>query len=151
MDIYLPDFKYWNPETAGRYSAAADYPAFARKAVEEMVRQTGEAAFDGRGMMIKGVIVRLLLLPGKLSEAKQIVKYLHGTYGSGIYLSLMNQYTPLGILDRQRFPELARRVTKREYEKLIDYAVELGVENAFIQEGETAEESFIPDFTLEGV
>ncbi len=150
-DIYLPDFKYWNSETAGRYSSAADYPVFARKAVEEMVRQTGTPAFDEKGMMTKGVIVRHLLLPGKLSEAKEIVKYLYGTYGGRIYMSLMNQYTPLATLDRQQFPELARRVTKREYEKLINYAIELGVEHAFIQEGETAEESFIPDFTLDGV
>lgn len=150
-DIYLPDFKYWKSETAGRYSSAVDYPVFARKAVEEMVRQTGTPAFDERGMMTKGVIVRHLLLPGKLSEAKEIVKYLYGTYGGRIYMSLMNQYTPLATLDRQQFPELARRVTKREYEKLINYAIELGVEHAFVQEGETAEESFIPDFTLEGV
>ena len=101
--------------------------------------------------MTKGVIVRLLLLPGKLSETKEIVKYLYGTYGGSIYISLMNQYTPLDTLDKQKFPELARRVTKREYEKLIDYAIELGVEHAFIQEDGTAEESFIPDFTLEGV
>lgn len=150
-NIYLPDFKYWKSETAGRYSSAVDYPVFARKAVEEMVRQTGTPAFDERGMMTKGVIVRHLLLPGKLSEAKEIVKYLYGTYGGRIYMSLMNQYTPLATLDRQQFPELARRVTKREYEKLINYAIELGVEHAFVQEGETAEESFIPDFTLEGV
>lgn len=151
VDIYLPDFKYWNSETAERYCAAADYPAFVKEAIKEMVRQTGEAAFDERGMMTKGVIVRLLLLPGKLSETKEIVKYLYGTYGGSIYISLMNQYTPLDTLDKQKFPELARRVTKREYEKLIDYAIELGIEHAFIQEDGTAEESFIPDFTLEGV
>lgn len=150
-DIYLTDFKYWSGEAAGLYSLAEDYPDLAADAVEEMVRQTKEAVFDGRGIMKKGVIVRHLLLPGRLSEAKNIVGYLYRTYGDRIYMSLMNQYTPLESLDTANYPELNRRVTKKEYEKLIDYAIALGVENAFIQEGWTAEESFIPPFTLEGV
>lgn len=151
VDIYLPDFKYWSGETARRYSKAENYPDIAMAAVEEMVRQTGRPGFDSRGIMTGGVIVRHLLLPGRVSEAKKIVRYLHETYKDRIYMSLMNQYTPLDSLDKQKFPELNRRVTKREYEKLIDYAIEIGVENAFIQEGETAKESFIPDFTLNGL
>ena len=102
-------------------------------------------------MMKKGVIVRHLLLPGCLLDAKKIVRYLYETYGNHIYMSLMNQYTPLDTLDSEKYPELNRRVKKKEYEKLIDYAIKLGVENAFIQEGETATESFIPAFSLEGV
>lgn len=101
--------------------------------------------------MTKGVIVRHLLLPGGLSEAKRIVRYLYETYGNQIYLSLMNQYTPLDSLNKEKFPELTRKVRKKDYERLIHYAINLGVEYAFIQEGETAKESFIPDFTLEGV
>lgn len=151
VDIYLPDFKYWSGETAGRYSGAEDYPGIAIAAIEEMVRQTGNPKFDGRGIMSGGVIVRHLLLPGQVSEAKRIVRYLYETYNDRIYMSLMNQYTPLDSLDRQKFPELNRKVTEREYEKLIDYAIEIGVEHAFIQEGQTAEESFIPDFTLRGL
>lgn len=151
VDIYLPDFKYWSGEKARRYSEAADYPDIAVKAIEEMTRQTGKARFDERGIMTKGVIVRHLLLPGGLSEAKRIVRYLYETYGNQIYLSLMNQYTPLDSLNKEKFPELARRVRKKDYERLIHYAINLGVEYAFIQEGETAKESFIPDFTLEGV
>lgn len=151
VDIYLPDFKYWNSETAKRYSMAEDYPQAAKSAVAEMVRQTGNPEFDGRGVMRKGVIVRHLLLPGCLEEAKQIVRYLYETYGDSIYMSLMNQYTPLDTLDREKYPELSRKITEEEYEALVDYAIELGVENGFIQEGGTAEESFIPPFTLEGV
>lgn len=151
VDIYLPDFKYWSGEKARRYSEAADYPDIAVKAIEEMTRQAGKTRFDERGIMTKGVIVRHLLLPGGLSEAKRIVRYLYETYGNQIYLSLMNQYTPLDSLNKEKFPELTRKVRKKDYERLIHYAINLGVEYAFIQEGETAKESFIPDFTLEGV
>lgn len=151
VDIYLPDFKYLDVGHAGKYSAAADYPEAAKHALAEMVRQTGAPVFNDRGIMTRGVIVRYLLLPGCLNEGKAVVEYLHHTYGNQIYMSLMNQYTPLATLDRERYPELARRVSRRAYDRLVDYALELGVEQAFIQEGETAEESFIPPFTLQGV
>lgn len=151
VDIYLPDFKYLDRERAAKYSAAGDYPEVVKSAVAEMVRQTGKPQFDERGMMIKGVIVRHLLLPGCLPDAKRIVKYLYETYGNDIYMSLMNQYTPLETLDKEKFPELNRKISKRAYDVLVDYAIDLGVEQAFIQEGDTAQESFIPAFTLEGV
>ena len=151
VDVYLPDFKYLDAEHAGRYSAAPDYPQIAMRAVEEMVRQTGRPLFDERGLMKKGVIVRHLLLPGCLADAKRIVEYLFRTYGNQIYLSLMNQYTPLDVLDTEKYPKLGKRVSERAYERLVDYAISLGVEQAFIQEGGTAKESFIPPFTLEGV
>jgi putative pyruvate formate lyase activating enzyme len=149
VDVYLPDFKYWEPETAKKYSHAPDYPDAAKAAIGEMVRQCGEPVFDEQGMIKKGVIVRHLLLPGRVGEAKNIVRYLYETYGNRIYMSLMNQYTP--VRELSDCPELMRRVTKREYERLLDYAIELGVTQAFIQEGETAKESFIPPFDLEGV
>lgn len=101
--------------------------------------------------MKKGVIVRHLLLPGCLSDAKKIVLYLYETYGNTIYMSLMNQYTPLDTLDRKKYSELDRKVSRRSYDRLLDYAIEIGVEQAFIQEGDTAKESFIPSFELEGV
>lgn len=144
IDVYLPDFKYIQPETAQRYSHAADYPKVVKAAIAEMVRQTGACVFDAQGKIQKGVIVRHLLLPGKVREAKQIVQYLHETYGDRIYISLMNQYTPVTALEN--YPELTRKVTRREYDRLVDYAISLGVENAFIQEGDTAKESFIPMF-----
>lgn len=151
VDVYLPDFKYLDKEHAEKYSGAADYPQKAEAALAEMVRQTGPPQFDERGIMTKGVIVRHLLLPGCLKDAKRVVRYLYKTYGDRIYMSLMNQYTPLDSLDKEKYPEIAHKVSGRAYDRLVDFAIELGVEQAFIQEGDTAEESFIPPFTLEGV
>ena len=151
VDVYLPDFKYLNTDHAKKYSMAEDYPEIAKAALAEMVRQTGEPVFDERGMMKRGVIVRHLLLPGCLADGKRVVKYLHETYGNRIYMSLMSQYTPLESLDAVKYPELNRKVPEYAYEKLVDYAISLGVMQAFIQEGDTAKESFIPPFTLEGV
>ena len=149
VDIYLPDFKYMDEERAKRYSRAEDYPEMAKDALAEMVRQCGEAEFDERGILKKGVIVRHLMLPGGIKDSKAVVKYLYETYGDQIYLSLMNQYTPLPHVEE--YPEIDRKLKKFEYDRLVDYAISLGVENGFIQEGETAEESFIPAFTNEGV
>ena len=149
VDIYLPDFKYVDSERAKRYSHAENYPEAAKTALAEMVRQQPEAEFDERGMMKKGVIVRHLMLPGGIKDSKDVVKYLYETYGNQIHMSLMNQYTPLPHVTD--YPEINRKLKKFEYDRLVDYAIALGVENGFIQEGETAEESFIPAFTNEGV
>lgn len=151
IDIYLPDFKYFSEKHARKYSLAADYPQKVKIALEEMVAQTGAPVFDANGIMIKGVIVRHLLLPGRLEDGKKIVDYLHHTYGNQIYMSLMNQYTPLDTLDKERYPELDQKVTPKAYDWFIDHALSIGVEQAFVQEDGTAEESFIPPFTLEGV
>lgn len=149
VDIYLTDFKYMESEPARRYSRAEDYPEIAKEALQEMVRQQPQAEFNAQGMMVRGVIVRHLLLPNHLKNAKAVVQYVYETYGNQVYLSLMNQYTPLPhVAD---FPELDRKVTKREYKSLVEYAVSLGVEQGFIQEGETSGESFIPDFDYEGI
>ncbi len=149
VDIYLPDLKYMDVAAALRYSNCMDYFIVASKAIYEMVRQTGEPVFDERGILKKGVIVRHLLLPGYLSDSKNIIKYLYETYRDLIYISIMNQYTPMKGLNG--YPELQRTILEDEYEELVDYAIELGVENGFIQEGETASESFIPEFNEEGV
>ena len=149
VDIYLPDFKYVDTERAKRYSRAENYPEVAKTALAEMVRQQPEAQFDDREMMKKGVIVRHLMLPGGIKDSKAVVKYLYETYGDQIYISLMNQYTPLPHVEE--YPEINRKVKKFEYDRLVGYAISLGVENGFIQDGETAEESFIPAFTNEGV
>ena len=132
VDIYLPDFKYMDPELAGKYSHAKDYPQVAKLALAE-----------------RGVIVRHLLLPGHVKNSKNVLKYLYKTYGDKIYISMMNQYTPMPAMKDD--PQLSRKVTDREYERLIDYAISLGLNNGFIQEGETAKESFIPEFNGEGV
>lgn len=149
VDVYLPDFKYMDPVLAGKYSGAPDYPEVARKAIQEMVRQRPQPQFDGRGMMVAGVIVRHLLLPGHVKEAKHVVDYLHREYGEKIYISMMNQYTPGPAVEND--PLLYRRVTKREYERLLDFAQEIGVVQGFYQDGETAKESFIPAFDCQGV
>lgn len=149
VDIYLPDFKYMDSELAGKYSHASDYPQIAKAALEEMVQQVGTPEFDERGMMKKGVIVRHLLLPGHVKNSREVLKYLYETYGDRIYISIMNQYTPMPAMKDD--PKLSRKVTDREYERLLDYALSLGLNNGFIQEGETAKESFIPEFNEEGV
>lgn len=149
VDIYLPDMKYVSKELSKEYSNAPDYFDVASKALEEMVRQAGEAQFDNRGYMIKGVIVRHLVLPGSTKDSKAVLDYLWNTYGNNIFISIMNQYTPMEQI--KNHPLLSRKVTKREYSKVVDYALSLGWENAFIQEGETAMESFIPGFNGLGV
>lgn len=149
VDIYLTDFKYVDNRLAARYSKAADYPEIAKAALAEMVRQVGEPEFDQRDMMTKGVIVRHLLLPNALENGKQVVRYVYETYGDQVFFSLMNQYTPLPQVEA--YPEIYRKVTEEEYDELVDYAIEIGVEQGFIQEGETAEESFIPAFDCEGI
>lgn len=178
VDVYLPDFKYWDASLSEKYSHAPDYRERAMEALAEMVRQTGtmefaaeaagETAYDritAEGLtvaeyqerseqgevllMTRGVIVRHLLLPGCGEDSRSILAYLLDTYGERIFLSIMNQYTPLP--HAAAFPELTRRVTPEEYEALIVYALELGLENGFIQEGDTAQESFIPEFDGEGV
>lgn len=150
VDVYLADFKYMDGAAAAKYSGAPDYPEIAKAALDEMVRQCPDPEFDRKNLMKRGVIVRHLLLPGQVRAAKAVVRYLYGRYGDHIFLSLMNQYTPFPRV-AGAYPELARKVTKREYDTLTDYALELGVTNAFIQEGETAKESFIPAFDGEGV
>ncbi len=149
VDVYLPDFKYMEESVGGRYSNCLDYYIYSASALQEMVRQVGQVQFDERGRMQKGVIVRHLTLPGFLEDSKNIIRYLYENYGDNIYISIMNQYTPMAGLDG--YPELQRKTTLEEYEELVDYAIELGIENGFIQEGETALESFIPEFNNEGV
>lgn len=152
VDIFLTDFKYMDASLAGKYSAAPDYPEVAKEALAEMVKIAGEPVFGEDGMMKRGVIVRHLLLPGHKKNAREVLAYLYETYGDRIYISLMNQYTPFERLkEMPEYQGLCRKVTKREYEAVVDYMLNLGVQNAFIQEGETAMESFIPDFDLEGI
>ena len=142
VNTYLPDFKYMDSSLAAKYSHAADYPEVAKEAIAEMVRQCGTPVFDEKGFIKSGVIVRQLLLPGHVKDAKAIIKYLYETYSDNIYISMMSQYTPMPQI-AANYPELNRRVTKREYDSLINYAIDLGVENAFIQDRAVAKESFI--------
>lgn len=147
VDVYLADLKYYRENTALELSCAADYPKVARLAIEEMVRQKGAPVLNNDGILERGVIVRILLLPSHLAEAKLSLKYLLDTYGDGIYISLMNQYTPMPGMS----PPLDRPVSRGEYRELLDYAERLGLKNGFTQDFGTAEESFIPPFDNSGV
>lgn len=185
VDIYLPDLKYVSSRLSGDFSKAPDYFEVASKAIEEMVRQTGEPEFfvkkkaslnqqmslwesedvmdaatynecaddlmsEGREVLMKrGTIVRHLLLPGCTEDSKAVVKYLYETYGDSIFISIMNQYTPMPQVAGH--PLLSRKVTDDEYNEVLDYAIDSGIENAFMQEGDVAEKSFIPDFDCEGL
>ena len=144
IDIYLPDLKYYDNKLAENFSLANNYFEIATNAIKEMVRQTGKLVIENN-IMKKGVIVRQLLLPNHLEDSKKIIKYLHDTYDEDIYISIMNQYTPIKKFDK--YPELNRTLTDKEYDELVNYACDLNITQAFIQEGETCKESFIPDFT----
>ena len=149
VDVYLPDFKYMDSTLSAMYSRAKDYPSVAKQALSEMVRQLPDVVIDdATGLIQKGVIVRQLLLPGHVNDAKAVLKYLYDTYHDHVYISMMSQFTPIALKD---YPEINRTVTRREYERLVDYALEIGITNAFIQEGDVAKDSFIPAFDCEGV
>lgn len=150
IDIYLADFKYLDGDLSRAYSSRAyDYPVVAKAALAQMFSQVGPYVVDEDGIMEKGMIVRHLMLPDHLDDSKAVVRYLYETYGDDICISLMNQYTPMGKFPAH--PELERTVTEDEYSDLVDFALDLGVTNSFMQEGGTASESFIPPFDLEGV
>lgn len=148
VDVYLPDLKYYNDEYGIKYSNCNNYFKYASIAIEEMYKQVGKCVFDNNGIIKKGVIVRHLMLPDNIEDSKNIINYLYDKYKDNIYISIMNQYTPLRKLE---YDNLNRKVSKDEYDDLIDYAYDLGIRNAYIQEGETQKESFIPDFDNEGI
>lgn len=149
VDVYLPDFKYMDSTLSAKYSRAKDYTSVAKQALSEMVRQQPDVVIDdATGLIQKGVIVRQLLLPGHVNDAKAVLKYLYDTYHDHVYISMMSQFTPIALKD---YPEINRTVTRREYERLVDYALKIGITNAFIQEGDVAKDSFIPAFDCEGV
>ncbi len=178
VDIWMPDFKYISSETARRYSNCPDYFERAADALDEMVRQVRKKGgvlftngsthplglshesgsipesedYTSNRIMMRGVIVRHMLLPGNIGESKRILRFLHERYGNDIYISIMSQYTPMPhILNSDRFPELRVKVDREEYDRLVDFALKIGIENAFIQEEDVATESFIPAFDCEGV
>ncbi len=149
VDIWLPDYKYESRYLAGRYSHAPDYPVQVKKAVEEMVRQAGAPVFDAAGLLQRGVIVRHLVLPGCVSDSKDVLEVLHDAWGDRIWVSILNQYTPLPHV--RAYPELSRRVTGEEYEEVVDYALFLGMRQVYIQQGDCAKERFIPAFDGQGI
>ena len=143
IDIYLPDLKYYSNDLSIKYSRCNNYFEIASLAIEEMYNQVGCIQLDENGIIKKGVIVRHLVLPGHIDESKKIIKYLYDKYKDNIIISIMNQYTPLREL---KYNNLNRTLTNNEYDEVVNYAYDLGIRNAYIQEGETAKESFIPKF-----
>lgn len=143
IEIYLTDLKYAEKSSAKKYSRAADYPSVAREAVKAMAEQTGAPRFDEQGMLQAGVIVRILVLPSLEHEAMMNLRWLKETLGDRVIVSIMNQYTPVG----DGLPEeLAAPLPPAAYQTVLDYARSLNFKFAYMQEGETAKESFIPDF-----
>ncbi len=149
VDVFLPDLKYYDTELSAKLSDAPDYFVNAAKAVAEMVKQQPEVIPDEDGIMLKGVIVRHLVLPGHSDDSKRILEHLAASYGNNVWLSLMDQYTPLRPISKMA--EMSRRVSYDEYDDLVGYALSLGLDKGFIQEGGAAEDSFIPLFNGEGI
>ena len=148
IDVYLPDFKYFNDELAMKYSKANNYLKNTKLAINEMVRQTGPCVFNTDGLIKKGTIVRHLMLPSLKNDTKKILDYLYKTYHDDIYISIMNQYTPNKYVT---FNELKEPIKETDYDEIIDYALDIGITNAFCQYGGTVSESFIPEFNFEGI
>jgi len=144
VDIYLPDFKYFDDKIAYQYSFVLDYFKQVTESLEEMINQVGSLKYDENHLLVKGVIVRHLCLPGHVEDSKHILNYLYQTYQNKICISIMNQYTPVRKISN--FPNLNRSLTEKEYDEVINYACDIGITNAFIQEGKTQTTRFIPKF-----
>ena len=143
VDVYLPDLKYYDDKLGIKYSNCNHYFKYASRVIEEMYRQVGSPVFYDNGIIKSGVIVRHLMLPSHIEDSKKIIKYLYNKYNDNIIISIMNQYTPVRYLE---YEELNHKVRESEYDILINYAYDIGVRNAYIQEGDTQSDSFIPDF-----
>lgn len=149
IDIFLVDFKYMDASLSQRYSMAEDYPDIAKKALKKMVQLSPTPIFDERGILQKGVIVRHLCLPGHSADSKKVLEYVYKTYGNNILMSIMSQYTPVN--KNLEYPNLNKALSEKEYEDILNFCIDIGIEDAFIQEGEAASESFIPKFDAEGI
>ena len=149
VDIFLPDLKYREEASGSEYSAAADYFACASEAIKKMVEITGPVQFADNGQMKRGVLVRHMVLPGHRHESMALVKWLWETFGKNIQVSLMSQYTPMYKASEHK--KINRRLTTFEYESVVDYALSLGLENAYVQERRSASEEYVPDFNGAGV
>lgn len=144
IDVYLPDLKYYNSKYSLRYSMAKDYFEKASIAIEEMYRQVGKPIFDENSIIKRGVIIRHLMLPGLLFDSKKIIDFIYKSFGNNVYISIMNQYTPM--FKASDYAEINRRLNEKHYDTLINYALDLGIKNAFIQENGSSSEEFVPDF-----
>lgn len=149
VDVYLPDFKYFNDKYATKYSFAPNYSKNVVEVIREMVNQVGKPQFNEDGIMIKGVIVRHLMLPGLLFDSKKVIDCIYSNFKDSVYISIMNQYIPMH--KACNYPEINKSLNPKHYDSLIDYALSIGVKNGFIQESGTNDMAFIPPFNFEGV
>jgi putative pyruvate formate lyase activating enzyme len=149
IDVYLPDFKYFNDKYALKYSNTSNYLSNAIEIIDEMVNQVGKPVFNKEGLMIKGVIIRHLMLPGLLFDSKKVIDFIYAKYADDVYISLMNQYVPM--FKASNYPEINKSLNPKHYDSLINYALDIGIKNGFIQDDGTNNISYIPDFNLEGV
>ena len=149
IDIYLPDFKYYDNKYANKYSKCNNYFEAVTSSLNEMIKQVGKPVFNEEGILTKGIIVRHMMIPGLLNDSKKIIHYLVDNYNDDIFISIMNQYTPTNNLTN--YQEINKTVNDSEYDELINYAIDLGIKNGFMQEGETQKTSFIPEFDTTGV
>lgn len=150
IDIYLPDIKYFSPEISRKYSNAPDYFEIASKAVLTMIKQVGKLRYNYEGGLLKGTIIRHLVLPSHRHDSMKIIDWIaENTFADDVMVSIMNQYTPFDFISDE-FPELKRRVTKMEYNSVVNHAAELGI-NGFAQKKSSASEEYVPDFDLSGV
>ncbi|WP_050606256.1 radical SAM protein [Clostridium niameyense] len=149
IDIYLPDFKYFNNKYSVKYSSCNNYFEHTSKAIEEMFNQVGTPVFNTEGIMQRGIIIRHLMLPGLLFDSKKVIDYIYSKFKDDVYISLMNQYTPLNNLSK--YPELNKTLNPKHYDSMINYCLELGIKNAFIQESGTSSKKFVPNFDLTGI
>lgn len=148
VDVYLPDLKYIDSDSAARYSSAANYFEHASRVLIEMLRQQPEVILDDGGIMQRGVMVRHLILPGRAQESIRILDWIK-QHLPGAWVSLMAQYTPMGRADQ--FPEINRRLTKKEYEQVVNHMMDIGLDDGYVQELSSADERYIPPFDLTGV
>ncbi len=149
IDVFLPDFKYFSSDLSKRLSNAPDYFEVADRALKAMFSVTGKPRFNENSIMLGGMVVRHLVLPAHTDDSMKVIKHLYDTFGDDIYISIMNQYTPIPAVRGQK--DLSRRLTTYEYDKVVNFAADIGIKNGFIQSREAAKESFIPAFDYTGV
>ena len=149
IDIYLVDFKYMDENLSYNYSMAKDYPQIAKDALKKMVEYSPNLIFNEKGILQKGVIVRHLCLPGHSEDSKNVLEYVYKTYEKNVLLSIMSQYTPVNV--NKKFSNLNTVLSEKDYDEILDFCIDIGIKESFIQDGEAASESFIPNFDGQGI
>lgn len=149
IDVYLPDMKYSEGDTSFKYSKAKNYPQVSQEAVLEMYRQVGSPVLDASGIIRRGLIIRHLILPGHTKESINVLNWISENVPKSVYVSLMSQYTP--FYAAEKYPEINRPITRKEYERVVEHLYKLGLEEGYVQERQSADTQYIPDFNLEGV